>query len=242
MTRYIRSSALGLLWLAFGATAFAVELKIKDQNFPVGNGGGFTAVFTADPNNIFELFCVDYLNFINQFETPYEVNVSTLPSIANTRYGTTPAANFQFQTVPVGQPLAGQSLGDAVNRYLLAGWLTTQYDFSAGAGSQPQDLGIQSAIWTLLSVTGAPPDMGDRNVWLNNAVAWEQSQTAAQLLGFGANIRIYTSVLTAGVEPDARYTTGPQEMMNVVPEPAAFLLLGTGLVGIGMIVRRRKKQ
>ena len=247
MTRTIRNAALGLLWLALGATTFGSPFTVTVRNFAVDIGGGFEAN-TTDPNNQFEVFCADYLNGVSPPQT-YDANISILSAgISNTRYGTTPQTSFLFQTVPAGQPTAGQALGDAFNRYLLAGWLTTQYDFSADANTGSRDIGIQSAIWNLLNVNGGSPQTGDVDVWLSNARAWENSQTGAQLNAFAANVRIYTSVDVAGLSGTPRYTTGMQEMVNVfseqtvsvAPEPAAFLLLGTGLVGIGVIARRKK--
>ncbi len=240
MARLARSSVFGLLWLALGATGFATSLTIQDQNFPVENGGGGSQAFTVNPNNLFEIFCADYLNFVGPVPDSYDANISTLPNIANTRYGTTLQASFLFQAVPNGQPQAGQSLGDAVNRYLLAGWLTTQYDFTLNANTGNKDIGIQNAIWDLLNVKGGSPQTGDVNIWLNNAVAWEMGQTMPQLNAFAANVRVYTSIDVAGISGDARYTTGKQEFVSVVPEPAAFLLMGGGLLGIGIIARRRR--
>src|SRR5258708_15053212 len=146
MTRFIRSSVFGLLWLAVGATAFASSLTIQDQNFNVNSGGRLDAYF-SNPQSLFEVFCVDYRNYVSPPET-YDATITNgLSNLSAARYGTTNQTDFQFQTVPVVQPDAGQSLGDAVNRYLLAACLTTQYDFGPGANTGNQDLGIQTAIW-----------------------------------------------------------------------------------------------
>lgn len=153
-----------------------------------------------------------------------------------------PQASFSYQTAP-----NAMSLGNAMNRYLLAGWLTTQYDFTPGAGSGARDLGIQNAIWNLLDTNNVNNTDGAVGTWLNNATVWEAGQTAAALTAFASQVRIYTST---NVSPNSdlnnnhtgnRYTVGKQEMINVVPEPGVMMLVGSGLVTLGLL-RRRKKQ
>jgi hypothetical protein len=86
MTRTIRNAALGLLWLALCRHRVRNLVTVLPRNFEVENGGGFPA-YTSNPNNLFEVFCVDYANGIAPPAT-YDANISILSAgIGNTRFG-----------------------------------------------------------------------------------------------------------------------------------------------------------
>jgi hypothetical protein len=231
------------------ASAPADVMTIDTYNFQVPGGGGFQAAINNGAQ--FQVFCGDYLNYVNVPDS-FPVNVSTLSTgIADTRYGTSPQAFFLFQTVPAGQPDAGRSLGTAYNRYLLAAHLTTQYDLLHPNTSM--DIGIQHAIWDLLNVEGGSSQTGDTNLWLNNAVAWEDGQTLPQLVAFADTVKIYTSTDVASIDWDNfgtgpglydRYRTGKQEQIGVVPpsavpEPASIIVFGTLLIILLPVLRRK---
>jgi hypothetical protein len=235
--KLISAGRWGLLWLTFNSAAFASTLTIQSQTFNIEQGGQFAAFLNGDEDNQFYIYCVDYRNFVAPPQT-FDANISTVPNVGNTRYGTTASGSFSTAvTAPIGY-------SNAANRYLLAGWLTTQYIFGPGQNLGSRDIGIQNAIWTLLDVDGSIHSHGDESQWLSSAETWESHQTTNQLAAFASHVVIFTSENVAQAYGAGRYTTGVQEMIgvtNAVPEPMTFFLLGGGLSALG-VIRRRKKQ
>jgi len=225
MRSLIPSTAWGLLWLAFSMAAFGTTLNVTSQPFNVDNGGGFTAYLDNNTGNTFEVFCIDYRNFVSVPES-FTVNVDTLPNDADTRYGTTSAGSFSFY---------GPGLS-ALDRYILVAWLTTQFDQSNPTGDR--DKSIQDAIWNLLDVDNVNHNDGSAvSTWVSNAEAWESGLSSQAKADFESQIRIFTSSDVSGTSTPNRYTTGNQEFITVTPEPMALLLVGTGLLAVGLLRR-----
>ena len=244
MNSYCKFAVVGLLWLAFNLTAFGDVLYITGFTQDVVDGGQFSANL-GYPNQSFFIYCVDYRNYEG---TPATVNLSSpdqsLPyaGLANTRYGTTPTANFAFYNT-------GTSALSAFDRYVIAGWLTTQYDFSSGVTSSDDQ--IQNAIWTLLNTSGASgfpfSDAEGTGTWISQAVSWESNAAlGGTLAAFAKTIVIYTSTDVAGnndltQDAGSRYGVGTQEMIDppsAVPEPSSVFLMGTALLAIAWFRRR----
>lgn len=224
---------IGYLLIAL-APLRATTITVLDQNFNVDGGGRFSGYVGGDNNYPFDMFCVDYLNGVSTGST-YAVNVSALPDIMNTRYGSTTSVTFSY-SVP-GAP------GNAIDRYIMAGWLTTQFDFSAGAETQSRDVGIQNAIWTLLDASGGSNTRGDQAAWLAAAATWRSDLDITALNDFANRIVVYTSSSLAGASIPARYETGNQEFLRVlptsnVPEPGALALACSALILLGLCRRR----
>ncbi len=249
MNWFSKAAVGGLLWLAFSAVSFGDTLFDIGNIQNVNEGGQFSAYLNTPLNQLI-IYCVDYRNDTG---SPDVVNISTpdsLADIANTRYGTTPTAGFSFYT-------SGPAL-NALDRYVLAGWLTTQFDF--GSGVTLSDEQIQNAIWTLLSTNGTG-DFPSGNVagvgtWITQAETWETGAALAGTLAqFESTIRIYTTVTVAGDNDltqaaGSRYAIGMQEMIGTeggggntqsLPEPQTIAMMGAGLLALGLIRMRRAK-
>lgn len=250
MKKAISTTICGLLWLAISGVGFATNLTINSYNFSADNdGGGFVAYLNGNTSDPLEVFCVDYLNSVDPGPTEtYPVNIDT-PNLSapddglgDTRYGTT--TTFSWNSVSGSTISAsGDEFGDAYDRYVMAAWLTTQYNLSQP--NSEQNDGIQSAIWTLLDVDGETFNMGDVATWLQNAVNFMSN--TEEFNAFAADVRIYSTAEISGDNDlnldcgDNRYSIGYQEMIGVVatPEPAGLSLVGCGLVLIGVLRRRR---
>jgi hypothetical protein len=242
MTRFHKRASWGLLWLALSAAASASSLTVASQTFNIDGGGQFSAYLDGNTLAPFPVYCVDYRGFVSPPQT-YDVNVDTLSTTdSDARYGTTPQGSFSYATAP-----DGMSFGDAFNRYLLAGYLITQYDLSVNANTGSKDIGIQNAIWNILNTNDVNHTDGDVTTWENNAVVWASGITTAQKNAFAADILIYSSIV---ISPDSdlnnndsnnRYVVGQQEMMQVTPEPTVLAMVGSGLIALALVRRRAVK-
>jgi hypothetical protein len=238
MKRIHQIAVGGLLWLAFCAVASATTIDLTYNFTAAGDGGGFSAYLNGNSSQTFEVFCVDYLNYSDE-STAYPVNIDDAGvTVADTRYGTTPTANFSDQVDVDG------SAASAQQRYVMAGWLTTQYILNPTDQAQiDQNSGVQYAIWTLLNTGNyAQFSTTDEATWLTNALNWAtNAENNNTFNAFADTVDVYTAVTTSQTSIPDRYTTGYQEMIGVTPtpEPAAMALVGIGLLGLGL-VRRRK--
>ena len=254
MKWFSKAAVGGLLWLTFSAMASASTLlNITAQPNSVENGGQFKAFLgPVDTQDIF-IYCVDDLNNINVPSTT-TVNVTDLANATQvynfTRYGQTAAnaaainASFPvaFSTNTVVVPGA---IGTAQDRYAMAAWLITQFNFSGGVTTADDQ--IQNAIWTLLDATGATyTNNGGIGTYITQAESWINAESPSALMAFENNVVIYSNVNIAGVSDlNGRYNTATQEMIgfaNPTPEPATLAMLGAGLLGIGLFRKRMKAQ
>ncbi len=248
MKKAISATIGGLLWLALSLTASATTMTIESQNFAVGDGGGFLADLNSMAADSFDVYCADYRNYIPGYNNSYPVNISTpATGLDDTVYGTT--TTFAYNSIVAGTlSRAGDEFGNAYDRYVMAGWLTTQYDLSNT--SDPINQGIQDAIWTLLNVDGQSFTSADSAADLQAAVNFMNGNPT----GFTQIAKeevIYTSTNVAGdndlnpadCDTNSRYSIGTQEMIavNTTPEPAVFAMVGGGLLLIGVIRRRKTK-
>ncbi|MGA3186292.1 MAG: PEP-CTERM sorting domain-containing protein [Bryobacteraceae bacterium] len=247
MNLFTKTALSGLLWLTFSGAMFGDTLFLS-QSYNVDDGGQFTGTDNGNPVTV---YCVDFQNYL---VSPSQVNVSTLSDLSDTRYGTTPTSEFTFfngssssDTLYTG-PGTAPAL-DAEQRYLLAAYLTTQYELipSPSTAVVNANDSIQGAIWDLLDVSGVNQTVGGaESADITQAINWLNTDLAA-VAALTSEVVIYTSTNVASnndLNPTAtsgtRYTVGSQEMVGVVPEPQTLAMLGAGLLAIGLFRKHRK--
>src|ERR1035437_7664362 len=234
----------GLLWLTFSAAAFGTTLYITNFTENVDDGGQFLANL-GNPAQSFYVYCVD---FQNQETSPARVNISTpntstldvaasFDGLANTRYGAVPTSAFTYAN-------SGAGALNSAQRYVMAAWLTTQYNF--GSGVTTGDDEIQNAIWTLLNTTGSTSgfpfgDSAGTGTYLTQAINFFNTTQTAALLQFESTIEVFTAknVITysgRGWPP----VSGTQEFICVTPEPETLALMGGGLLLLGLFRKKIK--
>jgi hypothetical protein len=249
MKWFSRAAVGGLLWLTFGGAAFGSTLYITAFTQNVDDGGQFLANL-GNPAQSFYIYCVD---FQNDETTPSQVNISTpntstpdltpnYDGLANTRYGAVPTALFTYDGT-------GPTAINSAERYVLAAWLTTQFDFSSGVTSADDQ--IQNAIWTLLNTTGTTTgfpygDAAGTGTYLSQAINFFDTTPTAKLLQFESEVRVFTSTDVVTYNgPDWSPVSGTQEMIAVIPststpEPATIAMMGAGMLQLVWFRKRMK--
>ena len=238
--------ALSLTVTSASAQAVATDMKFIGIGSPsavIGNvwGGVYTAkeggTITGNGGYVgghtIDIICVDLLNDVN-YGQQYHAWKQTLSATMD-------------RTL-----LRWGGYSDWYTRYKRAAWLSDQF---AGQGNGSlQVKAIHTAIWR--TFTNAQIDQvpvagyGDQAVWAA-AQGW-MAQAATEQALIDANDASHWNrfiVLSDQAEQGAGsgatwnpLTGGTQEFMSTVPEPASIFLMGTGLLGVAFVGRRRPKE
>jgi PEP-CTERM motif len=218
--------------LLLGILLFAVPAALADET-PVtmtfvGVNGINDGAYYVSPyfglmssngqNSLVTLFCDDFNNDVTWNQT-WQAYVTPLSSsnLSNTRYGNSADVALLLGTDPY------YAIYSAAQLYAQAAWLTTQFDQYL-PNNPGQVIALQYAIWDLFD-PNAPTNAGAQ-AWILQA---ELNYGSMNLNDFEIVTNVGPLCLTGQV----------QEFIVPTPEPGTFVLLGSGLLGLLFLARRK---
>jgi hypothetical protein len=261
-----------------GPSDFVGAYTISGDSEPTvtGYGGAFQGTIATNiPSQTYAtmLFCDDFSNDVSIPSEMVQVDIISFDAgvdfLNQTRFGAVSWQPVQ-DSLPTGETVS-QSVQNTINnanslqRYEMAAYLMSNYSFfdsglpgSDNYYSDPNNTGIQSAIWDVLNPSSdlylPPADSGqDGNLtaWLTNAANWLPTANSAQNQALLSQFRVVTDVAIAQASGGQKTQVGIQEFLmtqpgaaqaQVVPEPGIYGVLSLALGAMFWAIWRERQR
>ena len=226
----------GFPLFAVTAPAYATTLQIFPKNSPetiviVGDyhGGVIPASIDGSPN-LNPVFCIDFPNGLRRTEV-YQISVHPLTNIVGTYFDT--VTDWRY---------SDNATYSATQRYMMAAWLFTQFDFlpSDPVGGSDKNKGVQSAIWKFLNPTTYPvaPTL---EPYTSQFISAAERQIT--LPGFSSPNDGFYSNFQILVPSPTVLTPSPQILMTTTPESSSVMsIIALGTLGAASTIKRQLKS
>jgi len=228
------------------------SLGVPNTNYAVSP---YTGTITGDPNlnngatTSIQLFCDDFDDGVLYTSGPNEgkdatwtVNINAVNS--SSLDGTTGGRFETANNLPVTTTL-----------YEEAAWLTAEVQSASQttgtaaqiAAAQDNQINAQEALWDLTGGADPGQNAGAGVTGVTNIAGWladAKADYGTEPAGYYNNWFVITEVGEAGqtgsgYQEFLAYSSSP---ISTTPEPASFILIGSGLVVAGMVGRRRLRN